>query len=309
MKILITGGAGFIASQVADRYIAEGHAVAIVDNLSTGLRENLNPQATFYEVDITDEAALAQVFDKEQPEVINHHAAQMDVRRSVAEPAFDATTNIVGSIYLIENAIRVGIHKFIYASTGGAVYGELECIPADEEHPINPLSQYGISKHTVEHYLRLYHDNDDLIYTVLRYGNVYGPRQNPHGEAGVNAIFAGLMLVGKRPTIFGDGSKTRDYVYVSDVVAANVLALSRGDNDVFNIATGIETTDQEVFDAIAAATGYQGPPIYGQERKGEIHRCALGISRARERLGWEPQVAFTEGSRLTVEALSTKLAD
>jgi len=218
MRILVTGGAGFIGSHVVDRYVADGHHVAIIDNLSTGFEENINPQAVFYKVDITDQQAVAEVFEKERPEIVNHHAAQMDVRRSVADPAFDAVTNIVGSIHLIENAVRTNVSKFIYASTGGAVYGEPRYLPADEDHPINPLSQYGISKHTVEHYLQLYQVNDGLTYTVLRYGNVYGPRQNPHGEAGVNAIFAGLMLAGKQPTIFGDGSKTRDYVYVSDVV-------------------------------------------------------------------------------------------
>ncbi len=303
MRILVTGGAGFIGSHVVDRYVADGHHVAIIDNLSTGFEENINPQAVFYKVDITDQQAVAEVFEKERPEIVNHHAAQMDVRRSVADPAFDAVTNIVGSIHLIENAVRTNVSKFIYASTGGAVYGEPRYLPADEDHPINPLSQYGISKHTVEHYLQLYQVNDGLTYTVLRYGNVYGPRQNPHGEAGVNAIFAGLMLAGKQPTIFGDGSKTRDYVYVSDVVEANVLALAKGDNDIFNIATGIQTTDQEVFEAIAAATGFTGRPIYGQERKGEIRHSALDITKARRKLGWEPKVPFAEGSRLTVEAV------
>lgn len=308
MKILVTGGAGFIGSHVVDRFVAMGHEVVVVDNLSTGQRENLNPAATFYEVDITDRAAVEDVFARERPEVLNHHAAQMDVRRGVEDPVFDATTNIIGSIHLLEAGLRNGLQRVIYASTGGAVYGEPDIIPAPETASIHPISQYGISKHTVEHYLWLYHHNDGLTYVVLRYGNVYGPRQNPHGEAGVTAIFAGMMLRGEQPTIFGCGDKTRDYVYVADVVEANVLALTAGDNDILNIGTGVQTTDQEVFDAIAAATGYNGPPRYAPERKGEIRHTALDPSRARRVLGWEPKVSFREGCRLAVEYNRKRLA-
>ena len=308
MRILVTGGAGFIASHVVDRYVAAGHDVSIVDNLATGRRENLNPAATFHEVDITDAAALGRVFERERPEVVNHHAAQMDVRRSVREPVFDATTNIVGSINLIEAALRVGTRRVVYASTGGAVYGEPEQIPAPESHPINPISQYGISKHTVEHYLRLYAANEGLQYVILRYANVYGPRQNPHGEAGVTAIFALKMLEGERPTIFGAGHKTRDYVFVEDVVAANAVALDRGTGEAVNVGTGVQTSDQQVYDAIAAAVGFTQPAIYGEERKGEIQHSALAIGHAREVLGWSPQVAFAEGVRRTVEALRARRA-
>lgn len=306
MKIMVTGGAGFIGSNIVDRFVAEGHEVAIFDNLATGRRENINPKATFYEADITDSEAVNEVFAESRPDAIDHHAAQMDVRRSLEDPTFDAYTNIIGSINLLEAAIHNGVKRVVYASTGGAIYGEPEYIPADENHPINPLSQYGVSKHTVEHYLRLYHDNYGLTFAVLRYSNVYGPRQNPHGESGVNAIFAGLMLEGKQPTIFGDGSKTRDYVFVGDVVEANLLALSRGDNEICNIATGVETGDQQVFDAIAAAAGYTGKPIYASERTGEIHRSCLDNAKARRMLGWEPNVSFDEGSRLTVEAIKAK---
>ncbi len=305
MKVLVTGGAGFIGSNIVDRYLALGHEVAIVDDLSTGSAANLNPDATFYEVDITDPEALEQVFAREKPEVVNHHAAQMDIQRGVREPGFDAIVNIVGSIYLIETGIRHGLRKMIYASSGGACYGNPEAIPATEETAIRAVSQYGVSKHTVEHYLWLYRHNDGLSYTVLRYANVYGPRQNPGGEAGVTAIFAMLMLRGEEPKIFGKGDKTRDYVFVDDVVEANVLALTGGDNEVFNISTGIETTDRQVFDAVAAAAGYSKPPVFAPERKGEIRRTALSPQKAKDVLGWEPTVAFEEGCRRVVEYRKT----
>jgi UDP-glucose 4-epimerase len=308
MKILVTGGAGFIGSNIVDRYIAEGHQVAILDNLATGRRENINPAASFYEVDIRDWEGVLAVFERERPQIVSHHAAQMDVRRGVEDPAFDAMTNIVGSIHVCEAALRTGVEKIIYASSGGACYGEPDVIPAPETAAIHPISQYGISKHTVEHYLWLYHHNDGLRYTVLRYANVYGPRQNPHGEAGVTAIFAGMMLRGETPRIFGQGHKTRDYVYISDVVEANVLALTRGDNDIFNIGTGIETTDQEVYDAMAAATGFTKPPIYAPPRKGEIQRTALDCTKARQVLGWTATVPFREGCRLAAEYIRSREA-
>jgi UDP-glucose 4-epimerase len=308
MKILVTGGAGFIGSNIVDRYIAEGHQVAILDSLATGRRENINPAASFHQVDIRDWEGVLAVFEQEKPQVVNHHAAQMDVRKGVEDPAFDAMTNIVGSIYLCEAALRNGVEKIIYASSGGACYGEPDVIPAPETAGIHPISQYGISKHTVEHYLWLYNYNDGLRYTVFRYSNVYGPRQNPHGEAGVTAIFAGMMLKGENPRIFGEGNKTRDYVYISDVVQANVLGLTAGDNDIFNIGTGVETTDQEVYDAMAAATGYDKPAIYAPARKGEIQRTALNCTKAREILGWAPTVDFREGCRRAAEYIRSREA-
>jgi UDP-glucose 4-epimerase len=301
MKILVTGGAGFIGSNLVDRFVAEGHQVAILDNLSTGKAENLNPAATLHKVDITDWPAVLAVFDAEKPDILNHHAAQMDVRKGVEDPVFDATTNILGSIYLFEAGLRHGLRKVVYASSGGACYGEPDAIPAPETTGIFPISQYGISKHTVEHYLWLYRHNDGLDFTVLRYANVYGPRQNPHGEAGVNAIFANMMLRGENPRIFGQGDKTRDYVYVDDVVQANVLALTAGGGEILNIGTGVQTSDQEVYDATAAATGYPNPPIYTAERKGEIKHTSLDATRAKQVLGWEPTVSFREGSRRSVE--------
>jgi len=287
MKILVTGGAGFIASHIVDRYLQLGHQVAVIDNLSTGRRENLNPAARFYEVDITDGDRVAEVFAAEQPQIVNHHAAQMDVRRSVDEPIFDAHTNVIGS----------------YASTGGAIYGELDYSPADEQHPIRPLSPYGISKHAVEHYLYLYQHLEGLNFTVLRYANVYGPRQNPHGEAGVVAIFGKQMLAGQQATIFGDGTDTRDYVFVGDVAEANQLALAAGSGQTFNISTGVATSVQEIFDTVAEASGYQGDPGYASARPGDVRHNMLDSTKAQQLLGWGPEVSLPEGIALTVDYL------
>ncbi|MGC9319991.1 MAG: NAD-dependent epimerase/dehydratase family protein [Armatimonadota bacterium] len=301
MRILVTGGAGFIGSNIVDRYIADGHQVSVVDNLATGRRSNLNPDAAFHEVSITDAEALAEVMAAEQPEVVNHHAAQMDVRRSVIEPQFDAETNIIGTLNVIETARGAGARKFVFSSSGGAIYGDADAIPTGEGAPLQPVSHYGASKLAGEVYFQLYGRLYGCDYTILRYANVYGPRQNPHGEAGVNAIFANMMLRGERPTIFGTGDKTRDYVYVGDVVEANVLALERGSGEVINIGTGVQTTDQEVYDAVAAAVGFEEPPIYGDERAGDVRHSCVDPSRARQVLGWEPTVEFREGVRRTVQ--------
>jgi UDP-glucose 4-epimerase len=301
MRILITGGAGFVGSNIADRYVELGHEVAIVDNLSTGRRGNLNPRADFHELDMTDNAALAEVFEQVAPEVVNHHAAQMDVRRSVAEPQFDAETNIVGTLNVLEAARKVGARKIIFASSGGAVYGEPERIPADEDVALAPISHYGASKLAGEVYIQLYARLYDPTFTILRYANVYGPRQNPHGEAGVNAIFGGMMLRGDTPTIFGSGDKTRDYVFVGDVVQANVLALESGDGEICNIGTGVQTSDQEVYDAVAGAVGFEEAAVYGEERAGDVRHTSVDPSRAKTVLGWEPTMAFREGVVLTVD--------
>lgn len=301
MRIIVTGGAGFIGSNIVNRFIDLGHEVAIIDNISTGRRCNIDPRADFFEADLRDREGLQRVFDAFKPQIVDHHAAQIDVRKAVDDPVYDATVNVLGGINIIQAAMAVGVEKFIYASTGGAVYGNPETIPCTEEHRIRPISPYGLTKHTVEHYLELYGIIEGLKYTVLRYANVFGPRQDPKGEAGVNAIFTGLMLEGKTPTIFGKGDKTRDYVYVGDVVEANVLALEKGEGEIINIGTGIQTSDQEVFDAIAAATGFEGKPLYAEERKGEVRHIAIDNSKARRVLGWEPKVSFREGARLTVE--------
>ena len=306
MKILITGGAGFIGSNIADRLISDGHKVAIVDNLSTGSKSNVNPKATFYHRDITDKA-LATVFEKEKPDIVNHHAAQIDVRRSVREPAYDAGINIIGSINIIENCVKHRVKKLIYISSGGATYGEPKYLPVDENHPIIPLCPYGISKHTVEHYVELAHILDGLTYTVLRYANVYGPRQDPHGEAGVVGIFSENLLNGLDCTIFGDGSKTRDYVYIDDIVQANVLAMTKGDNDAFNIGRGVETNDFEIFDNVRKALGMKVEPKYAEKRKGEIDRIALTAAKAKKVLGWEPKTGIEEGIKRAAAFYRKKL--
>ncbi len=271
----------------------------MIDNLSTGRRENLNPQIKFYETSIGD-PGLAGIFEKEKPDIVCHHAAQIDLRRSVNEPLFDAEVNILGSLNVIVNSIRSGVGKFVYASTGGAIYGEPQYLPVDENHPINPVSQYGVSKHTVEHYLHLYALQHELNYVALRYPNVYGSRQNPFGEAGVIAIFAHQMLGGEQPTIFGPGDKTRDYTHVSDIVEANLLAMERGRNLICNIGTGVETSDQDIFDAIAEALGYSSSPIYTSVRPGEIQRICLDWSKAEQELGWRPKTTLKDGIAKTV---------
>lgn len=292
MKILVTGGAGFIGSNIVDSLVEQGHDVVVVDNLSTGFARNLHPKARFYPVSILD-TGLAEVFQKEKPEIVNHHAAQTVIVKSVEDPAFDASENILGSLKLLQLCLRFGVKKLIYASSGGAVYGEPKYLPADEKHPVSPISQYGISKHTVEHYINLYSEN--LDFTVLRYANVYGPRQNPAGEAGVVAIFAGKMLRGEQPTIFGKGDKTRDYIFVGDVVKANLLALDKGSRGIYNIGTGVETSDQEMFDALAEALKYKGSPIYAPYRKGEVQRIYLDCARAQREMGWQAKVSLREG--------------
>ena len=304
MKILFTGGAGFIGSNVVDALIDLGYEVVVVDNLSSGFRQNLNPNAKFYQLSICDKG-LSAVFERERPEIVNHHAAQIDVRKSADDPIADAEDNILGSLNLITNCLQFGVERIIYASTGGAIYGEIQYLPADENHPVDPISQYGVSKHAVEHYLHLYSALYGLEYVILRYANVYGPRQNPFGEAGVVAIFATQMLTGKQPTIFGPGDKTRDYVHVSDVIDANILALDRGKNSILNIGTGIETSDQEIFDTLADVLGYKGPPIYAPVRKGEVYRICLECSKAREELGWSPRLSFKEGIAKTAEYYRT----
>jgi UDP-glucose 4-epimerase len=301
MKILVTGGAGFIGSHVVDKFIAEGHDVAVVDDLSTGFRENINPKARFYEVNICNAKALEEIFRREQPEVVDHHAAQMDVRHSVDDPVFDATTNILGSLNLILAAVKHRIRKFIYISTGGAIYGEPTHLPVDESYPVNPESQYGVSKHTVEHYLYLYQHQSGLTFTILRYPNVYGPRQNPKGEAGVIAIFIGKMLQGVTPTIYGDGLQVRDYVHVNDIVQANSLALIKGDNGIFNIGSGVGTTVNELYRLLANLLSFRPSPQYVPPRTGELQRIYLNAQKAKQHLGWSAEILIERGLGMTIE--------
>ena len=301
MKILVTGGAGFIGSHVVDTFIADGHEVVVVDDLSTGRRSNLNPAAKFYEIDIRSDE-LADVFAKEKPQVVDHHAAQMDVRRSVDDPLFDADVNVLGSIKLIELARQHHVERFIYISTGGAVYGEPEYLPCDEAHPINPICPYGASKHTVEHYLYMYHELYDMDYVVLRYPNVYGPRQDPHGEAGVVAIFTGLMLNGEQVVINGDGDQERDFVYVGDCARANLLALAtENSNTIFNLGEGKATTVNDVYNELKGITDYQLSAVHGPPKVGETRRIYLEAKKASQELGWKPSVGLNEGLTATVE--------
>jgi len=308
MKILITGGAGFIGSNVADRYLELGHEVVIVDNLVTGQRENVPKKAKFYQVDICDADEIARIFSKEKPELVNHHAAQMDVRKSVDDPIYDATVNVLGSLNLLQNCVQHKIRKFIFASTGGAIYGEQDYFPADEKHALRPLSPYGITKLTTEKYLYFYHLTYGLNYTVLRYANVYGPRQNPHGEAGVVAIFTERILTGRQPIINGDGLQTRDYVYVGDVVEANQLVLSKGNNSIYNIGTGIETDVNELFANIVKSAGTNVPEKHGEAKPGEQKRSVLDSALIAEELKWKPAVPLAEGIQNTVDFFRNKLS-
>ena len=300
MRILVTGGAGFIASHVADGFLAAGHDVAVLDNLSTGFRHNVPHAARFYQEDVRDAEALRRIMDEFHPDVVNHHAAQMDVRKSLDDPVFDAECNILGSIKLICEARRIGVKRFIYISTGGAVYGEPKSLPVNEAHAINPECAYGISKHTVEHYLELYRLLDGLTYVVLRYPNVFGPRQNPQGEAGVNAIFIGLMLAGKTPTIFGDGEQLRDYVFISDIVQANLKALERGDNQIVNIGSGRGTSVNDIYRTLCKIFKWNQSANYEAARPGEIQKVYLDAGKAAQVLGWQPEIPFEEGLRRTV---------
>jgi len=304
MKILVTGGAGFIASHVVDALLEAGHDVAIVDNLSTGRRRNINPRARFYEVDIRS-PELARVLAEERPEIIDHHAAQMDVRRSIVDPIYDADINVLGSLNVLELARQHGVRKVIYISSGGAVYGEPVYLPCDEDHPIDPLCPYGATKHVVEHYLFMYRQNYGLDYTVLRYGNVYGPRQDPHGEAGVVAIFTGLMLAGRQAIINGNGEQERDFVYVGDCVQANLLALNSGSGEIYNVGCGVGTTVNEIFGHLKDISGYALEPAHGPAKLGETFKIYLEVAKARREMGWEPRVTLREGLERTVDYFRT----
>lgn len=300
-KILVTGGAGFIGSHVVDLFIAQGYDVVIVDDLSTGRVSNLNPLAKFYEMDIRS-PKIRELFETERPDYVSHHAAQMDVRRSVVQPLFDADVNILGSINLIEAARAVNLKRFIYISTGGAVYGEPERVPVEETDPINPICQYGASKHTVEHYLFMYHYNYGLKYTVLRYPNVFGPRQNPHGEAGVVAIFTGRMMTGEQVVVNGDGDQTRDFVYVGDCARANLLAATvEHKPGIYNIGRGLPTSVNDIFSALAKVTNYPYPVQHGLAKVGETRHIYLNAVKAKQDLGWEPTISLEDGLTRTVD--------
>lgn len=300
-KVLVTGGAGFIGSHVVDRLVGQGHSVSVVDNLSTGFRQNVNPKARFYEEDIRDNQKMAGIFAKEAPDHVNHHAAQMDVRKSLEDPFFDAENNILGSINLIGLSVKHKVKKFIYISTGGAAYGEPTYLPVDEDHPINPMCQYGISKHTVEHYLHLYQTMHGLKSITLRYPNVYGPRQNPNGEAGVVAIFIGKMMKGESPTIFGDGEQLRDYVYIDDIVDANLAAMNSVYTGIYNLGSEVGTSVNQLYEKLRKLVGFNGKQQFAPARTGEISKTYLRATKARVDLGWSARVSLEDGLKRTVK--------
>ena len=300
MKILVTGGAGFIGSHIVDRYIDLGHEVAVIDDLSKGSKDNLNPNAKFYKEDITRLEKVEKIFNEFLPDVVNHHAALAEVAKSIRDPARTLEVNVLGTANVLFAGGKSGIKKFIFSSTGGAIYGNPETIPADEECRPSPLSPYGLSKLLGEKTIEFYARTHKFDYVIFRYSNVYGPRQNPKGEAGVVAIFGELIRSGKKPTIFGDGSKTRDYIYVGDIVNANELALNAKGNHILNLGSGIEVTDKEVFDGVARELNFRQDPIYNDFRDGEVVRIALDSSAAKRVLGWEPAIDLVKGLKQTL---------
>ncbi|MFA6439897.1 MAG: NAD-dependent epimerase/dehydratase family protein [Bacteriovoracaceae bacterium] len=305
MNILVTGGAGFIASNVSDAFIAAGHHVIIVDNFSSGKQKNVNSKAKVYTMDIQD-PAVENIFRDEKIEVMCHHAAQMDVRRSVSDPKFDASVNALGFLNLMEFGRNYGLKKVLFSSTGGAIYGEQDYFPADEQHPNRPLSPYGITKLLTEKYLFFYKEIYGIDHVILRYANIYGPRQNPHGEAGVVAIFSQKMLKGEQPIINGDGKQTRDYVFVGDVVQANLLGLNYQGSNIFNIGTGIETDVNQLFHHIKKLTGSNCEERHVPAKVGEQMRSVISSTKITEMLGWKPTVSLEEGLKRTVEFFRNK---
>ncbi|MGV8040900.1 MAG: NAD-dependent epimerase/dehydratase family protein [Thermoanaerobaculaceae bacterium] len=298
--VCVTGGAGFIGSHVADALVAAGHRVLIVDDLSSGRKENVPTGAELHALDIRSPEAAALVRDA-GVEVLVHHAAQMDVRRSVADPVFDASVNVVGTLNLLEAGRRGVLRQVVFASTGGAMYGEQDYFPADEEHPARPVSPYGVAKLSVERYLYFFHVEYGLDATCLRYANVYGPRQNPHGEAGVVAIFLDRLLSGRQATINGDGLQTRDYVFVADVVAANLAAVGRPGFGIFNVGTGIETDVVQLYQGLATATGIDRPAVHGPAKSGEQKRSCITAAKLERELGVRVTVPMAEGLRRTAD--------
>ncbi len=299
MKILVTGGAGFIASHIVDSYIKAGHELAVIDNLSTGKANFVNPKAKFYKADIRDAEEMSRIIGEFRPEVINHHAAHIQVGYSVINPQFDAQNNVIGLLNIMQAAKEIGIKKMIMASTGGAMYGNQKT-PFKDSMKEEPLSPYGVSKRAGELYLNYYHQEFKIPYTALRYANVYGPRQNAHGESGVIAIFSEMIAAGKQPIINGDGTHTRDYVYVTDVTRANELALKTDFVGSINIGTTEETTTNEVYRQVVAEFGAKMEEKHGPARPGEQITSSLDYSRAKEVLGWEPTIKFNDGVKKVV---------
>jgi UDP-glucose 4-epimerase len=297
MKILVTGGAGFIGSNIVDKYVKLGHNVVIVDDLSNGKKEHINPKAKFYKLDIREDG-LERIFKAERPDIVNHHAAQIDVRKSVEDPKLDASINIGGMINIGRNCIKYGVKKLIFASSGGAIYGETKS-PAKEDAVVRPISPYAINKYTAELYLQYWKEAYGLNYTLLRYSNVYGPRQ-AGGEAGVISIFIQNMRANKPITIYGNGKQIRDYVYVGDVASANVSALTKGNGSTYNIGTKEGTSVNELFKELCKLTGYNKTPRYAPPRQGEVFRSILNAEKAKKELGITP-IPLKEGLNRTVQ--------
>ena len=299
MKVLVTGGAGFIGSHVVDVLVESGYDVIVIDNLSNGKKENVNKKAKFYKEDITSKT-LKLVFKKEKPDFVSHQAAQINVRHSIKNPVFDAENNILGSINLLELCKDFSVKKVVYASSGGAIYGNPEYLPCDEKHPIKPISPYGVSKFAVELFLNYYYQTFGLSYCALRYSNVYGPRQDPNGEAGVVAIFTNNLLNNKQCIINGDGKQTRDFVYVKDVAKVNLLALEKKCKAcALNIGSGEETSINELYKKISGLVGSNKPCVHGPEIKGEVNRIYLDIKMAEKGLGWKPEFDLDKGLKET----------
>ncbi len=298
--ILVTGGAGFIGSHLVDRLIGKGYKVVVIDNLSTGKKENLNPKAKFYKINICS-PKISQIFKKEKPEIVFHLAAQINVRKSVENPLFDAKTNILGSLNVLENCKNFKVQKIIFASTGGAIYGQAKKLPTPEDYLANPLSPYGIAKLTTEKYLNYYYQVLGLPYISLRLANVYGPRQDGSGEAGVIAIFLGKMLRGENPVIFGDGKQTRDFIFVEDVISAFLLSMKIKKVGIFNIGTAKETDINTIFKKLKELTNQKQKPIYEKERKGDLKRSCLDIEKAKEKLKWQPKYSLEKGLEKTIQ--------
>ncbi len=307
MKIIVSGGAGFIASHIVDAYISLGHSVVVLDNLSTGKKEYVNPKAKLYEVDIRNKADVEKIFTIEEPQLLNHHAAQMSVRKSVEDPQFDAQVNILGLLNLLQAGQTVGLKKIILASSGGAVYGDALNIPTPEEYePKIPLSPYGVTKLASEYYLHYYFLTYNMQYIALRYSNVYGPRQNPHGEAGVVAIFSQKLVSKQIPVINGDGKQTRDYIYVEDVVSANIQALNTSYCGAVNIGTSKEIDVNHLFESIRKIAGLTIEPVFAMAKKGEQMRSCVTITKAKNVLNWEPKVSLEVGLEKTYQYFFTK---
>lgn len=300
MKILVTGGAGFIGSHIVDQLIEQDEEVIVIDNLSTGNQDQLHPKAKFYQAELTDADGLIEILSREKPEVVIHQAAQTRVQTSVDDPVFDADTNILGTIHLLEACHQTNVRKLVFASSA-AVYGDPTYLPIDESHPIRPLSGYGIGKHTAEQYLHVYKNLYGLEYTILRYANVYGPRQDPRGEGGVISVFLNRLIQERELTIFGDGQQTRDYVFVEDIARANIAAITHGEGQVMNVGTGHSTSLNQLVELMAEITGKAVKKEYQPARSGDIKDSAFHYTKAKEMLVWEPKVALKEGLRRTYQ--------